>query len=170
MPYALGFQSPAPARVHDRGFERTGHRPTWLRRPYVGGLYSTEHYRTCSWCGCIHPGDMIELLWMRRSKLERTAKEGKHLFLTPNPIAGELVRMGSMPGPVFAFEPTCLSERLLAPARRDLEIAPDLVERLAGHFERPCLEPAPALIRQPFYSEHTTAPQWAMIEAAAEGN
>lgn len=157
----------APARVHERARALTGHHPAWIRRPYHGGIYSLEHFRVCSWCGCINPSDMIELLRAGDSRLEATAKDGKFLLFTPNPIAGELVRMGSIPIAVFNWEhpPSNLIARLRAEAS---EREASAAERLVGHIERPLYELAPLMIRQPFYDEHTTDRQWAEIWAAAQ--
>jgi hypothetical protein len=161
--------APSPARVHPRAFEFTGHRPCWHRAPYRGGKWSTEHFRTCSYCGCIHPSDMIELL-DNGSRFSLTNKRGKFLLFTPNPIAGQLVRMGSVPGAVFAKEhwPQVLMHHLLCDADAALSFVPTIGERLSGHFERPALESAPAEIVWPFYSEHTTERQWPEIWAAAK--
>jgi hypothetical protein len=159
----------APARVHARARELVGHQPCWIRPPYESGLFSISHFRICSYCRCIHPGDMIELLREGRSRLEHAAKAEKFFFVTPNPIAGELVPMGSMPGPIFEgsldfFPP---SRRFASPLKSNLAFTPTPAERLAGHFERPALEAAPDLIRWPFYVEHTSERQWPEIEAAA---
>lgn len=158
--------SRSPARVHEQARALTGHHPCWLRRPYSGGIYCTEHFRVCSYCGSVHPSDMIELLEAGRSTFESTTKLGKYVFTTPNPVAGELVRMGSLPVAVFnwVIPPQSLRKRLNEEAsERDATTA----ERLIGHIERPILEEAPAMIRWPFYSEHTTDRQWPEIWAAA---
>lgn len=161
--------SPSPARVHEQARALTGHHPCWVRRPYCGGLYSIEHFRACSYCGCINPGDMIELLEAGGSSFESATKNGKFILLTPNPIAGDLVHMGSVSGPVFNRDhgPINLRDKLRDPTRRGLVFSPTVAERLAGHFERPALEPAPAMIPWPFYAEHTTDRQWPEIWAAA---
>jgi hypothetical protein len=158
----------APARVHERARHLVGHHPCWLRRAYQGGLYSIEHFRICSYCGCINPTDLIELLLAGETRIEETGKPGKVLVITPNPIAGALVRMGSAPGPVFnrAYQPTSLRNRLKDPVRDGIPVQPTIGERLSGHFERPALEQAPALIRWPLYSEHISQRQWPEIEAA----
>jgi hypothetical protein len=109
---------------------------------------------------------MLDLLQAGASSLEPTAKAGKYLFLTPNPIGGTLVRMGSQPVPVFNWKepPRNLRIRLKHEAsERDATAA----QRLIGHIERPLLEPAPEMIRQAFFDEHSTRTQWAQIEAAA---
>lgn len=169
MPYALGTLTPAPARVHPDAFRLIGHRPAWLKREYQGGLVSTEHYRTCSYCGCIHPWDMMDLLSAGKSTLMPTTKSGKLLLITPNPIAGKLVHHGSQPGHVFDrnSEPANLVSKLLLAAKPGLN--PTIAERLTEHFDRPLLASAPDFIGQPFFIEHTTEPQWAEIEAAAKG-
>jgi hypothetical protein len=161
--------TPSPARVHERARALTGLSPCWIRQQYAGGLYAVSHFRICSYCRCIHPADLIELLEAGASRLEITAKAEKFLFVTPNPVAGDLVHMGSIPGRVFAKdrEPADLVSALLLAADPQLTFAPTIGERLAGHFERPALEPAPAMIPWPFFIEHTTERQWPEIEAAA---
>jgi hypothetical protein len=169
MPLSLEIYSAlSPARIHELAYQHCGHHPCWIRLGYAGGIYSIEHYRICSYCRCIHPADLVSLLEAGNSRLIR-ARPGKHILETPNPIAGELVRMGSLPGAVFPKdqEPADLISKLLLAAAPG--ISPTISERLAEHFDRPCLEPAPAMIEQPFYSEHTTESQWAAIEAAVEG-
>jgi hypothetical protein len=169
MPDCLATFTLTPGRVHQNARALSGHHPCWIRQEYAGGIWRRDHYRICSYCGCIHPADMHELLLAGGSRLEAAAKPGKHIFFTPNPIAGELCQRGSIPGRIFPAggSPQTLRDRLRKPARPDLEFEPSLGERLAGHFERPCLEQAPAMISQPFFGEHTTAAQWAEIEAAA---
>lgn len=159
----------SPMRVHERAFGLTGHRAYWHRADYHGGLYDTHHFRTCSYCGCIHPGDMIELLRMG-GRLEQDAKPGKFNFFTPNPVAGNYVHMGSCPGRVFDKQrwPQDLKHHLYADAAPALRFAPTIGERLTGHFERPALEPAPAEIKWPFYAEHTNEKLWPEIWAAAQ--
>jgi hypothetical protein len=157
----------SPARVHDRARQYTGHYPCWIRRPYQGGFFSIEHFRICSYCECIHPGDAIELL-EAGAWLEEGNRPRKYLLQTPNPIAGDLVRMGSIPGPIFSgsiefFPP---GRRLRAPARDGLLFEPSAAERMAGHFERPALEQAPALISWPLFSDHVSDRQWPEIWAA----
>lgn len=169
MPLSLMASTPTPGRVHQNARALIGHHPCWAREEYRGGIWRRDHYRICSYCGCIHPLDLAELLLAGRSWLERAKKPEKFFLMTPNPCAGELCRMGSMPGAIFDRRawPQTLRERLKAPAAQDLEFRPSLGERIAGHFERPSLEPAPPMIRQPFYLEHTNEPQWAEIAAAA---
>lgn len=164
MPHVLAAATPSPAHVHQNAHRFTGHHPCWIRRAYSGGLYRTDHYRTCSYCGCIHPGDMTDLL-LDGGTLEATTNPNKHILVTPNPIAGELVRMGSAPGPIFSRTewPQTFRDRLTFPAAPDLEFTPSLADRIVCHFERACLEPAPAVIAQSFYAEHTTQQQWVEI-------
>lgn len=157
-------QSPSPARVHPRARELSGHHPHWHRASYRGGLICSLHFRTCSFCGSIHPSDMMALLRSGRSFLEPTAKADKRILRTPNPIAGRRIRMGSLPEPVFEFWPLSLRDRLREPAAADCEPSP--AERLAGHCERPLFRPAPDWIEQPFFLQHTTDEQWGEILAA----
>jgi hypothetical protein len=159
--------APSPARVHENARAYTGHHPHWHRREYRGGLYRTDHFRTCSYCGSIHPSDLADLLEAGESWLEDGGKPEKRLLMTPNPIAGDLVCFGSCPGPVFSRGnwPLTLQEKLMAPAAQDL--CPSIGERLAGHFERQLYEPAPSLIPQPIFHDHTTDRQWGEILIAA---
>jgi hypothetical protein len=159
--------APSPARVHENARAHTGHHPHWEQREYRGGLFRTDHFRTCSYCGCIHPADLAELLEAGQSWLEECGKPEKRLLMTPNPVAGELVSMGSSPGPVFRRDvwPMTLKDKLLAPAAPDL--CPSMGERLAGHFERPLLEPAPRMIPQPIFQDHMTERFWGEILVAS---
>jgi hypothetical protein len=159
--------TPAPRRVHDNAW-RIGHHPVWIRRPYNHEIYAISHFRICSWCGCIHPLDLIGLL-AEGSTIESATKPGKYWLVTPNPVAGDLVRMGSVPGRVFdrRHEPRDLRHKLSAPKKRGLMFEPSASERLSGHFDRPALEVAPKVIRWPFYAVHTTEWQWSEIWAAA---
>lgn len=157
--------SPSPARVHERVGELTGHQPHWRRQRWRGEWYCRNHYRTCSFCGSIHPGDMIAMLRSGRSRLEECGKAAKRILITPNPIAGRMVRMGSISGRVFDHWPVSLRERLSADASQS-ELDPSIGERLSGHFERALLEPAPAEIEQPFFLNHTHDAQWFEIIAA----
>lgn len=158
----------SPMRVHSRAVELIGHRAHWHREFYRGGLYSTEHFRTCSYCGCIHPGDLIELLHAG-GRLQQAIKPGKFYLFTPNPVAGNFVHMGTVPGHVFdpARWPHNLNHRLYCDTSPALRFEPTIGERLSGHFERPALEPAPAEIKWPFYAEHTNERLWPEIWAAA---
>lgn len=162
-----GEPSPAPSAVHGRARELTGHAPHWLRKAYRGGRERIDHYRTCSYCRCIHPRDMISLLRAGAAKLITPpgASGHKRILVLPNPVAGRLVWMGGDIGPVFKRgEFHSLPDRLAAPA--DPEWDPSPQERLSGHFERPAKHRAPPFINQPFFLEHTTEAQWAEIEAA----
>jgi hypothetical protein len=162
------FTTP-PARVHKRARALVGHHPAWVCRSYSGEIYAISHFRICSWCGCIHPGDLIDLLRRGQSSLASAAKPGKFWLTTPNPVAGDLVRMGSMPGRIFErnHEPADIRHRLSDQPKRGLMFRPTVGERLSGHFERPALEIAPATIAWPFYAEHTTDRQWPEIWDAA---
>lgn len=167
------FPAPSlsPARVHDRARQLCGHHPSWIRREYRGGIYFIEHFRICSYCRSIHPGDAIELMRDCGARLEESQRPGKHFLISENPIAGDLVRMGSIPGAIFegAHPPINLRQRLKDPARPGLSFIPSMAERLAGHFERPALEQAPRWIEWPLYSEHISDRQWPEIWAAANG-
>jgi hypothetical protein len=168
MPLLLVPPARSPARVHTRALMTSRLTAAWIRLTYRGGLYLRDHYRTCSWCGCIHPFDLIELLDAGKSRL-RHIRPGKIVLLTPNPIAGELVAMGSVPGPVFPKDrqPADLSSKFLLASIPGVN--PTRTELLNEHYDRPCHVPAPDLIEQPLYAEHTTDSQWAAIEAVAEG-
>ena len=156
--------SPTPARVHEHARALIGHHPCWERRGYRGGIYSIDHFRVCSYCSCIHPGDLIDLL-RAGGTFSPSLKHGKFILTTDNPIAGDLVRMGTLPTPVFnwAMQPTTLRRRLNeVPSEPDATTA----DRLVGHIERPLFEIAPDRILWPFYAEHTTDHQWPEIWAA----
>jgi hypothetical protein len=169
LPNEFRIPTPAPAKVHDRARALLGHYPCWIHRKVPVGGCSVAHFRTCSYCLCIHPGDMIDLLLAGSSALEETGKPGKLCFVTPNPIRGELVRIGSHSGPIFAGEVVYFppARRLAADPRRDLSFEPTTAERLAGHYEQPVYEVAPDLIRWAFYAEHTNERQMAEIAVAA---
>lgn len=160
--------TPMPGRVHSRA-PLVGHHPVWLHRPYRNEIYAIAHFRICSWCGSIHPADLIDLLLAGGSTFESAPKPGKFWLRTPNPVAGDLVRMGSLPGRVFdrRHEPRDLRHKLSEPKKRGLMFEPSVTERLTGHFDRPALEIAPSMIVWPFYAEHTTDRQWPEIWAAA---
>jgi hypothetical protein len=159
----------SPNRIHERACQLTGHRAYWHRTAYRGGLYSTEHFRTCSFCGSIHPGDLLELL-NNGGRLVSSDRPDKFYVFTPNPVAGELVQMGSLPGPVFEKEhwPQRLAHRLYGQLREGLPFEPSINERLSGHFERAVLIPAPAEIKWPLYSAHVNDRQWPAIWAASK--
>jgi hypothetical protein len=159
--------APNPARVHGNARLLTGHHPHWERRQYLGGIFRTDHFRTCSFCGSIHPADLVELLVAGGSWLEAAGKPNKRLLLTPNPIAGQLVCIGSISGPVFSRgeEPLTLGDKLKAPAAQDL--CPTIAERLAGHYERPLYEAAPSIIPQPIFHDHSPGALWEQIQTAS---
>lgn len=162
--------SPSPARVHGNARAYTGHHPHWTRREYQGGLWRTDHFRTCSYCGSIHPEDLLDLLEAGGSWLEEVrGKPEKRILLTPNPVAGELVCIGSWPAPAFARDakPRTLRERMLAPAAKGLN--PSIGERLAGHLERSVFEPAPSHVPQPIFHEHLHERLWQWVQAASSG-
>lgn len=170
MPEFPPYATPSPARVHPNARALIGHHPHWQKRDYSGGLYSKAHFLTCSYCGSIHPRDLFNLLRVGGSRLEECSKAEKRILITPNPIAGESVRMGSTPAPAFDRDhwPRSLRDRLRDPAAHHCH--PTIGERLACHIERPDFEPAPPFIAQSFFLEHASADQWAAIEAlAAQG-
>lgn len=166
MGFSVPAASPTPARVHADASALIGHRACWLRPRYSGGIWRRDHFRICSFCGSIHPRDLLNLLAAGGSELEPGGKPGKWILISPNPIAGHLGRMGSMPGRIFDQPPRNLRERLISKAR-PLEFSPSMQERLSGHFDRPSLEIAPEMIAQPFFENHASEPQWAEIRAAA---
>lgn len=158
--------SPSPHKVHGHAAGLIGIAPTWVWTHYRGGIYRMDHYRRCSWCGCIHPSDMMALLRAGRSSLERTGRFEKRIFRTPNPIAGRSCVIGSIPGAVFERdrEPADLVSKLLLDTRPG--ISPTISERLAEHYDRPAVAIAPEMIEQPFYLDHTSDAQWDDIMAA----
>lgn len=54
-------------------------------------------YRTCSYCGCINPHDLVELMKNDSNiKLSRTTKSYKYYVENiPNPQSGKVVEIGS---------------------------------------------------------------------------
>lgn len=155
---------PAPIDVHAGSLRYLGLEVEWRRHRYDGGPYSQMHYRVCSYCGSIHPGDMADLLREGRSRLEGTTKAYKRYFMTPNPIAGKTVRVGSRSGPVFTRDaPRGLVARLLSDCVVELKPPVTLLERFRMRYDRPTMGTAPAEIQQKFYMEHATPELWEEI-------
>jgi hypothetical protein len=89
----------SPVCVHEPRVQLIGHRAYWHREPYRGGLFRLSTFACAATAAAsIRRHDRTAV---KRRRLECTSKPGKFLLFTPNPIAGELVHMGSVPGPVF---------------------------------------------------------------------
>lgn len=158
-----------PVEVHKGERMFGGHAPAWASRPYDGGPYDHSHYRQCTYCGSIHPEDMISLLRLGESQIVSTTKGYKRYLVTPNPIAGqEGVNCGSRSGPVYQHQLVGDDSE-----RRLNEYAPkDLTEEelALGHYKRVTLGKAPSTIQQKFYLNHTHTDQWQdIVDAAVEG-
>ena len=156
-----------PVEVH-RGSPSYGlEDPKWEARPRTeDDPYDRSGYRQCSYCGSIHPEDMIRLLRDGGAKLEGSTKSYKRYLIVPNPIAGRDVKMGSSSGPVYA------ARFVGDDPKKPSQYAPsDLTdeERKAGRYSRDIRGPAPNTIQQKFYMEHTTEAQWQEVVKAARG-
>ncbi len=141
--------------------------PHWQRRGWDGGPYSQEHYRVCSYCGSMHPEDLRNLIAGGSTTIQGTTKAYKRYIMTPNPIAGREVRIGSRSGPIVHVggEPQGAVARLLAPIDRERSGVPEghrigLLQRLRGTWEHDMLGTAPRMIQQKFYMEHVTREEW----------
>lgn len=89
----------APAQVHAHDQQYPGMlTPQWEVRGRRGDDPYQHDYRQCSYCGSIHPEDMLALI-RTGSRLQGTDKGYKRYLLTPNPIAGQDCRIGSRHGP-----------------------------------------------------------------------
>lgn len=123
---------PERPTIHDGApyTEMKEHTPRWRvsqdRDPY----YSS--YRNCSYCGSIHPGDLLH--WLEQGATLQGAdwKGGPHKFYVegiPNEKAGQLVQVGS-------------------------ESWGELVDGEYVRREKPTFAPAPATVPAKFYNEH----------------
>jgi hypothetical protein len=117
--------------------------PQLQREPYG------EPFRSCSYCGSIHPEDLIKLIEAGATMHGADWKYGwPHKFYVekiPNPHAGKVVEMGSSSGPSITkdtagavFAPTCHHA--------------DCKEH--GYWKLPRMEPAPATTTAKFYNAH----------------
>lgn len=156
-----------PSEVHKNSPQYSNHVPTWARWKYDGGPYRHD-YRACSYCGCIHPEDLLVLIKRGGVSLEGTGKDYKRYFILPNPIVGRRCRVGSKSGPVFKRPvPRHWWSRLFESHDMPLDFGrPTLRERLRGHYNRPLYGTAPATIHQKFYFDHVTREEWGELMAA----
>jgi|ERR1700687_324385 len=109
--------------------------PTWETRegePYIDG------FRHCSYCGSLHPEDLIAALKAGATMHGSDWKYGwphKFYVTVPNHIAGKVVEMGGESGPNIT------------------EDTPGAVKR-DGYWHKPFMEPAPATCQSKFYNTH----------------
>jgi len=88
-----------PAEVHKHDQKIPGMpAPDWQVRGRRDNEPYQHDYRQCSYCGSIHPEDMLALI-KSGSRLTGTTKAYKRYLITPNPIAGQDCSIGSRPGP-----------------------------------------------------------------------
>lgn len=126
---------------------------TW-RKPYTSAPYGYA-FRTCNHCGGIHPEDAIRLI-AEGCKVEGTTKGYKRYLHVPNPLAGKVVRSGSMSGSLFSAKKLRWWQRLTAPATA-LPYnagAPTIMERLRGRYNRELRGPAPSHTHAKIYFWH----------------
>lgn len=72
--------------------------PLEWRAPFRMDPYEYA-FRTCSWCGAMHPEDLVAAL--RNGSPVEWAKPGYKIYVdVPNPISGQEVKCGSRSGPV----------------------------------------------------------------------
>lgn len=126
----------APADFHPLEWRTLGR-----REPYE------ETFRRCSWCGAMHPEDLVRAIetapppkvieapfggpsWTRESVFWSDKIGYKLYVLVPNPIVGQIVECGSRSGPV---DPDDMSK---------------------GSKTEPIMGEAPATIQAKWYSSH----------------
>lgn len=149
-----------PVEVH-RGSPMYGdHQPTWEKRARRDDdPHDRSGYRCCSYCGSMHPEDLITAL-RDGARLQGTNKSYKRYVILPNPIAGQDVKMGSASGPTHERRVIGEEPKL----RTDMVFTPE--ELAAGRYDREIRGAAPTTIHQKFYMEHTTHEQWELVLAA----
>lgn len=123
--------------------------PRWEtreREPYIDG------FRHCSYCGSLHPEDLITALKAGATMHGSDWKYGwphKFYVTVPNTIAGKVVGMGgSSGGSIGPDTPGAVWESTCAHA--------DCGERTRAHgyWTVPFMEPAPATCQSKFYNTH----------------
>lgn len=123
--------------------------PTWEareREPYVTG------FRHCSYCGSLHPEDLITAIEAGAVLGGADWKYGwphKFYVTVPNKIAGKVVEMGGTSGPnINGDTPGAVWKSTCGHS--------DCTERSSGHgyWKLPSMEPAPATCHVKFYNEH----------------
>lgn len=120
-------------------------RPPQLEREPYG-----ETFRSCSYCGSIHPEDLVTLLEAGAKASGADWKYGwPHKFYVdniPNPHAGKPVEMGSRSAdadtPGAVWKPTC--------GHADCTVRTSS----HGYWNVPTIEPAPATMCGKFYNTH----------------
>lgn len=143
------------------------HQSRWEVRPYDGGPYD-HGLRTCSYCGSLHPDDVIALVRSGRP-LEGTSKRYKAYISPPNLVAGKRVRTGSESGPVFGrIKPTTRVQRILGPHDMPARLGqPTLMERLIGRYDRKIFGVGTATAFGKVYFWHFTDAELAELRSAA---
>lgn len=126
--------------------------PVW-REPQLQRAPYGESFRSCSYCGSIHPEDLIKLLEAGATMHGADWKYGwPHKFYVeniPNPHGGKTVKMGSRIGPdVTGTTPG--SEWNSTCGHADCQLR----TREHGYWELPFMEPAPKMMRAKFYNAH----------------
>lgn len=146
---------PCPMQAHGPLSVQQDHRCSWRVQPYDGGPYR-HTFRTCSYCGGMHPEDLIRLIEQGADVSGTTKGHKFYVERVPNPIAGQRCRSGSRSGPVFdRGHGQRLANRLRDPSIMPRELGrATIMERLRGHYERPTYSPAPQHCFAKFYTYH----------------
>lgn len=133
------------------------HKCEWRVQAYDGGPYK-HTFRTCSYCGGMHPADLIDLLDHEEDVDVAPTTKGHKWYVkgVPNPIYGRSCRSGSRSGPVFERgRGQTLLQRLRDPSIMPRELGrASILERLRGHYERPMYSAAPKHCFAKFYTYH----------------
>lgn len=119
------------------------------REPQLQREPCGEPFRSCSYCGSIHPEDLIKLLKAGATLHGADWKYGwPHKFYVegiPNPQAGKQVNVGGVVGPDITsttpgavFRSTCGHQGC----------------KEHGYWQKPFIELAPLTTRAKFYNEH----------------
>lgn len=146
------------------------HQCRWQVRPYDGGPYM-HTFRTCSYCGSIHPDELIEHVRLGTGQLHGTTQNNKVYLDIPNPVAGQRVRVGGECGPVFSPDaPSGVIARLLAEhSMPDRLGRPTLRERIRGRYSRAIMGEAPTLVRAKLRTWHLSEDQRLELQALVRG-
>jgi len=152
---------PCPSQRNATMAVQLEHKCRWEVRPYDGGPYRNT-FRTCSYCGSMHPEDLISFVREGRARLEGTTKNYKFYVRVPNPIAGQTCRIGSSSGRVFPVRatPKGVIARLLAEHDMPERLGrPTMLERIRNHYSRPTMGDAPDMVHAKFYTWHLSEDQ-----------
>jgi hypothetical protein len=95
----------------------------------------------------MNPDTLMALLESGGAELGPTDKSYKVYVSRPNPIAGQIIRIGSDSGPAF--------DRAGMPTRADL--TPDEIK--ANHYTRDIMGPASSVTNEKFYFRHLSNDQ-----------